>query len=182
MKSCTQTKYQLVFVIVNHFLDGLDLEVKSDQGKYKTLEILYKVIEASQTVRVLAVVDVDEGSNLRGGERNVLIADDNFQFLSSDAIGLGPGSIVFIHDFRVFDNSSQFVHDGLVNKSLLTDHGVILVIGVVSVTQFAVGSEFKFEKFVAELSLVTDIVSEVEVLTHFQVILASKRSFLSGNY
>ena len=182
MKSCTQTKYQLVFVIVNHFLDGLDLEVKSDQGKYKTLEILYKVIEASQTVRVLAVIDIDERSNLRSGERNVLIADDNFQFLSSDAIGLGPGSIVFIHDFRVFDNSSQFVHDGPVNKSLLPDHGVILVIGVVGVSQFAVGSEFEFEKFVAELSLVTDIVSEVEVLTHFQVILASKRSFLSGNY
>ena len=31
------------------FLDGLDLEVESDEAEHKTLEVLYQVVEASET-------------------------------------------------------------------------------------------------------------------------------------
>ena len=44
-------------------LDGLNLKVETDERENETLEILHQVIEASQTVRIPARVDVDEGSD-----------------------------------------------------------------------------------------------------------------------
>ena len=48
--------------------------------------------------------------------------------------------------------------------SLLADHRVVLVIGVVGVAQLAVGAEL--EELVAKLALVADVVSQVKVLAH----------------
>ena len=52
------------------------------------------------------------------------------------------------------------------NKRLLPDHGVVLVIGVVGVAQLAVRTELELEKLVAKLTLVADIVAQVEVIAH----------------
>lgn len=46
------------------------------------------------------------------------------------------------------------------------DHGVVLVVGVVGVSQFSVGPELELEKLVAELALVADVVPQVEIVAH----------------
>ena len=51
-----------------------------------------------------------------------------------------------------------------VDKSLLSDHCIILVVGVVRVSHLSIRSEFKFEELVTELSLVADVVSDVEIV------------------
>ncbi len=53
------------------------------------------------------------------------------------------------------------------NIGLLPDHGVILVIGIVGISEFSVRSEFKLEEFVSELSLVTHVIAKVEIVAHF---------------
>ena len=52
--------------------NGLDLEVKRDEGEHEALQILYEIVEAPQTFRVFRVLDVVHGLNLGAGERNVL--------------------------------------------------------------------------------------------------------------
>lgn len=53
-------------------LDGLDLEVHLADGKDKALEILDQIVKHAQAVRVLAVLDVQERSDLGRRKRNVL--------------------------------------------------------------------------------------------------------------
>ena len=40
-------------------LDGLDLEVESDEGEDETLEVLDQVVETPEAVGILAGVDID---------------------------------------------------------------------------------------------------------------------------
>ena len=107
--------------------------MQANEGEDETLQVLHKVVEASQAVGVFAVVDVHEGADLGRGEGDVLVADHDLQLLTADAIGLGPGCVVLVHDFRVLDDPPQLVHDGLVDVGLLADHGVVLVVRVVGV-------------------------------------------------
>ena len=51
---------------------------------------------------------------------------------------------------------------------VLPDHRIVLVVGVVGVSQFSVRPELKLEELVAELALVADVVAEVEVVTHLE--------------
>ena len=63
------------------------------------------------------------------------------------------------------------------DASLLPDHGVVFVVGIVGVSQFAIGPEFEFQKFVAEFSLVPDVVAKIEIALHRFVVMR-KISFL----
>ncbi len=81
-------------------LDGLDFEVQSDEREDETLEILHQVVEAPECVRVLAGVDVDEGSDLGRGEGDVLVSHHDLELLAADAIGLRPKGVVFVQDLR----------------------------------------------------------------------------------
>ena len=71
------------------------------------------------------------------------------------------------HDLAVLNDSPQLVHDGGVNVRLLADHRVVLVVGVVGVSELAVWPELELEELVAELALVSDVVAQVEVVAHF---------------
>lgn len=81
------------------------LEMQTDKGKDETLEVLYEVIKDAQPFRVLTALDfiqradfvrleasVSLVTSVRGvsrkgyGEGNVLIAGDNLELLSADAI------------------------------------------------------------------------------------------------
>ena len=107
--------------------------MQSDEGEDQALEILYQVVEASETVRITTLVHVHQRSNLAGGEADVLVSDHDLQFLTPHAVGLRPQSVVLRHDLAVLDNSPELVHDGPVDVGLLPDHGVVLVVGVVGV-------------------------------------------------
>lgn len=65
------------------------------------------------------------------------------------------------------DDSSAFFENSRGEKDFFSDHGIVLVVGVVGVTELSIGTELELEKLVAEFSLVTDIVSEVELSLFF---------------
>ena len=64
-----------------------------------------------ERVRVLAGVDVDEGSDLGGGEADVLVADDDLQLLAPHAVRLGPQGVVLGHDLAVLDDPAMMKHE-----------------------------------------------------------------------
>ena len=68
--------------------------------------------------------------------------------------------------------------DASVDKGLLSDHGIVLVVGVVGVSHLSIGSELELKELVAELALVADVVSNVEVVgtSHTQFLKAQKES------
>ena len=137
------------------FLDGLDLEMETDEGENETLEVLDEIVETAETVRVAGLVDIHEGPNLAGGEADVLVTDNDFQllaiydllvkcyknvricfvdaYLTTNAVRLGPEGVVLSHDLAILDDSAELVHDGTVDIGLLADHRVVLVVAVVGV-------------------------------------------------
>ena len=53
-------------------LDWLDSEMHLHNGKHETLDVLHQVIEHPESLRILAVFDIQQASNLSGCERDVL--------------------------------------------------------------------------------------------------------------
>ena len=107
--------------------------MQSDEGEDQALEVLDQIVEAAETVRIARLVHVHQRSNLAGGEADVFVSDHDLQLLTSDTVGLRPESVVLRHDLAVLDDPPQLVHDGSVDVGLLPDHGVVLVVAVVSV-------------------------------------------------
>ena len=62
-------------------LDGLDLEMETDEGEHETLEVLDQIVETAETVRVAGLVHVNQGPDLAGGEADVLVSDHDLQLL-----------------------------------------------------------------------------------------------------
>jgi len=52
------------------------------------------------------------------------------------------------------------------DPTFFADHGVVLVVGVVGIAQAAVRSYFEFQKLVAKLSLVANVIPAVEIVRH----------------
>ena len=73
----------------------------------------------------------------------------------------------------------ELLHDGFVDAGLLPDHGVVLVVGVVGVAKFAIGTKFKLEKLVTEFALVSDVVAQVEIALHLVGNAVAKEYLLS---
>ena len=71
-------------------LDGLDLEMESNEGEHETLEVLDEIVETAETVWVAGLVDVHQGPDLAGGEADVLVPDHDLQFLTNHTVQLGP--------------------------------------------------------------------------------------------
>ena len=72
----------MVGLFFEHHLDGLDLEMETNEGEHETLEVLNEIVEAAETVRVAGLVDIHEGPDLAGGEADVLVPDHNLQLLT----------------------------------------------------------------------------------------------------
>ena len=143
--------------------------MQSYQGEHQAFEILHEVIETPQTLRVPRLVHVQEGASLGGSERYMLVADDDLQFLASDAVRLRPERVVFLHDLRVLDNALELFHYALVHICFLANHRVVLVVGVVGIAQLAVRSELEFQKFMPKFAFVTDVIAYIKVRRHFTV-------------
>lgn len=137
--------------------------MQTDEREDETLDVLNEIVEASQALGILAVVDVDERADLGGCERDVLVAHHDLELLSADSIGRRPRLVVFFHDVRVVDDAFQLVHHGLVHVGLFANERVVLVVGVVGVAELAVRTELELEKLVAELAFVADVVPQVEI-------------------
>lgn len=67
-------------------------------AQYHTFDVLEQIIKDAETVRVLAVLDVDETSEFRGLERYVLVVENDFHFLLSVFVGLRPVFVVLLED------------------------------------------------------------------------------------
>eukprot|EP00443_Scrippsiella_acuminata_P055099 CAMPEP_0115406012 /NCGR_PEP_ID=MMETSP0271-20121206/18222_2 /TAXON_ID=71861 /ORGANISM="Scrippsiella trochoidea, Strain CCMP3099" /LENGTH=104 /DNA_ID=CAMNT_0002830021 /DNA_START=251 /DNA_END=562 /DNA_ORIENTATION=- len=72
--------------------------------------------------------------------------------------------VVLFQDLAVLDGLPEFAHHRLRDVRLLTDHDVVLVVGVVRVAQPPVRAELELEELVPELALVPDVVADVELL------------------
>lgn len=147
-------------------LDGLNLEMKTNERKDQTLDVLNKIVEASETLGILAIVDIDKRSDLGRSERDVFVAHDDFKLLTTDSVWRWPQLVVLLHDLRVLDDSLQLVHHSLVHVGLFADQRVVLVVRVVGVAEFAVRAEFELEELVAEFAFVAYVVAQIEVTRH----------------
>ena len=114
-------------------LDGLDLEMESNEGEHQTLEVLDEIVETAETVWVAGLVDVHQGPDLAGGEADVLVPDHDLQLLAAHAVRLRPQRVVLGHDLAVLNDPPQLVHHGAVDVGLLADHRVVLVVAVVGI-------------------------------------------------
>ena len=56
--------------------------METDERENETLEVLDEIVEAAETVRVAGLVDIHEGSDLAGGEADVLVPDHDLQLLT----------------------------------------------------------------------------------------------------
>jgi len=148
------------------FLDGLDLEMESDEGEHQALQVLDQVIETAEPIWIPGLVHINQTANLAGCERDVLVADDNLQLLTANSVWLRPKLIIFGHDLTILNDPPQLIHDSLMGVCLLADHCVILVVAVVCISELAIWPELKLQKLVSKLSLVTDIIAQVEVVGH----------------
>ena len=76
-------------------------------SKKKQMRHLYEIVESSQSFRILALVHVDQGADLGGGEADVIVSEDDFELLATDAIRPRPHVVVFAQNLRVFDDALQ---------------------------------------------------------------------------
>jgi len=124
---------------------------------------LNKIVKDAKAFRIRTGLNVDERPDLGSCEGNVLVPHDNLELLASHPIGFRPVVVVLLHDLALRDYSAALTQNGGSEVHLLADYCVVFVVGVVGVTELAVGSELKFKKLVAELPLVPHVVSQVEL-------------------
>lgn len=74
----------------NVCLDRLDLEVETDEREHQTFQVLDEIVEETEPFRILGLVDVQQGADFRGGEGDVLVADENLKLLTSHTICWWP--------------------------------------------------------------------------------------------
>merc|ERR1711879_901010 len=74
--------------------DWLNPEVEPNQAEDEALQILNKVIEHPQPLRVLGGLHIRERPYLRGGERDMFLATHHLQFLSPNAVRGWPMIVV----------------------------------------------------------------------------------------
>lgn len=128
-----------------------------------------EVIEAPEAFGVFALIDIDQRANLGSGERNVLITNEDLELLSAHSVRLRPASVVLLHDFTVLNNPLELVQNQLADSGLLADHGVVLVVGIVGISELAIRLELELQEFMTEFALVSHIIPQVEfiLLGHF---------------
>eukprot|EP00303_Exanthemachrysis_gayraliae_P006915 CAMPEP_0206007436 /NCGR_PEP_ID=MMETSP1464-20131121/5763_1 /ASSEMBLY_ACC=CAM_ASM_001124 /TAXON_ID=119497 /ORGANISM="Exanthemachrysis gayraliae, Strain RCC1523" /LENGTH=201 /DNA_ID=CAMNT_0053380931 /DNA_START=213 /DNA_END=815 /DNA_ORIENTATION=- len=134
--------------------DGLDAEVQPDEGEHQGLEVLDQIVEHAEALGVLALLHVQEGPDLGGHERDVLLAQHDLQLLPPVPVGRGPVVVVLLGHLAVLDQPFQLVQHALGHPGFLADHDVVLVGRVVGVPEAAVAAELELEELVAELALV----------------------------
>lgn len=86
--------------------------------------------------------------------------------LSSDAIGLWPQAIIFMHDLRVHNYSFKFLHNTGMYVSFLADHCVVFVVGIIGVPKLAIRAKLELQEFMSKLSFMSNVVTYVEVCRH----------------
>lgn len=70
-------------------------------------------------------------------------------------------------DLAVGDDAAALSENGGVEEDLLPNHGVVLVVGVIGITELPVGPELKLQELVPELPLMPHVIPEVELSAVF---------------
>lgn len=120
---------------IGRCLNWFDFEMKTDEREHQALQVLNEIVEEAQAFGIFRLVDIQEGADFRRGEGNVLISDQDFELLTSNSVSWWPQRVILSHDFRILDDALQFLHDGCMDVSLLADHCVVLVVGIVGVSK-----------------------------------------------
>ena len=141
-----------------------DLEMKSDQAHNQALEILRQVIEYFEACWVFAVLNIDRRSKFPAGEGDVFITNLNFQLLSLFARWFFPMRIIDRRYFGLPNDAFDFFHNRGSQMDLAPYHFTPFVIRIVGIAQLSAGREFKFHEFVTKTSLVTHVISNIEVV------------------
>lgn len=81
-------------------------------------------------------------------------------------------------DLALGDDTLAFLENGGGEKDLLPDHSIVLVVGVIGVTELTVLSKLELKELVSEFPFVTDIVPQVEVVLFFRGHVFSLSRFL----
>ena len=68
---------------------------------------LNEIVESSEPLGVFALVDVDERSDLGGGEGDVVVAQNHLELLAPHAVRARPQVVVFPQNLRILDDSLQ---------------------------------------------------------------------------
>lgn len=79
--------------------------MEADEREHQAFEILHQIIEKTQAFRVLWLVDIQERTDLRCCERDVLISNEDFEFLATHSICRWPQGVVLCHNLGIHDNS-----------------------------------------------------------------------------
>lgn len=128
----------------------------SHQHPWKRKKIRLLIFLKIKGYVLLRLIDINKWANFRCWEWDVFITHYNFQLLPSNTIWSWPKWVIFLKDLRVFNDSFKFIQNTLMNiclktcllekrsekilsdwKNLFSDHGVIFVVGIVGVSQFA---------------------------------------------
>jgi hypothetical protein len=69
-----------------------------------------------------------------------------------------------------------------VHGTFFSDHGIVFVIGVVGIAQTTIGSDLKLHVLMAEPSLVTHVVSAVEIVRHlsYKLVVGAEISLMQA--
>ncbi len=68
--------------------------MESDEGEDETLQVLDQIVEDGESFRVLAVLHVEEGADLTGGEGDVGVGMPDLEFLPTDLVRDRPVLVV----------------------------------------------------------------------------------------
>lgn len=149
--------------------DRLDLEVKRDEAENERLQVLYKVVEDTETFRVRRLRHVVDRADLSRLERNVIIPNSDLQLLPPVLILSRPFSVILLQNLAFLHNPLDLVNNQGAHKHLFADKAVIPVVGVVGVarsgtTTIPDNSKVELEELVAEATLMARVVADIKWL------------------
>lgn len=99
----------------------LDFEVQRNNRDYKTLQILNQIIERTEALGVLTILNGHHCTDRRAlpvspysklyQKENMLIIQNNLQFLTTLCRRLWPIRIIFLHNLALLHNSPHLIHN-----------------------------------------------------------------------
>ena len=93
----------------------------------------------------------------------MLIPHHYLKLLPPNTVWFWPIVIIFLHYLAVGDDAAAFLKNGRSEEDLFADHGVVFVVGVVSVSELPIWPELELQKLVPEFPFVAHVVAEVKL-------------------
>ncbi len=150
---------KILFFLFVFNLNWFNLKVEGNERNDKAFEVLRKVVQRAKTIRILAILDVAERSNLRGRESDVVVPNHDLQLLAALGVRLGPVVVIAGENVALLDDTPQLADDGGRHIRHFSDDALRFVARVVEVPQLPVLFDFVLEEFVSKLSFVPNAIN-----------------------